>query len=48
MTNIITYDFSQGSNYEIAARPNRALKRAWAQDFTLPAQYTDIDSEEMQ
>lgn len=23
------------------------MKRAWAQDFTLPAQYTDIDSEEM-
>lgn len=48
MSNIITYDFSQGRNFEKEIRPNRALKRAWAQDFTLPAQYTDIDSEEMQ
>jgi hypothetical protein len=45
---MITYDFSQGCNYEVAARPNRALKKAWAQDFTLPTQYTDIDAEEMQ
>lgn len=47
MTNIITYDFSNGCNYEVAARPNRALRKAWASDFTLPAQYSNIDSEEM-